>query len=69
MKNYRSVCKILGGSAPINYTYEMFLSDTGEKIAKSKGNGIAVEDWLNSAEESIALFMYQTETAKDFILM
>jgi len=65
-KIYRRVCEILGGEPPVNFTYEMFLSDSGEKISKSKGNGIAVEDWLKYApQESIALFMYQKpKTAK-----
>jgi len=65
-KIYRSVCEILGGKPPVNFTYEMFLSDTGEKISKSKGNGISVEDWLKYAPaESMALFMYQKpKTAK-----
>ena len=63
---YRKVCEILGGEPPVNFTYEMFLSDTGEKISKSKGNGISVEDWLKYAPaESMALFMYQKpKTAK-----
>lgn len=65
-KIYRRVCEILGGKPPVNFTYEMFLSDSGEKISKSKGNGIAVEDWLKYApSESMALFMYQKpKTAK-----
>ncbi|MBU6339495.1 MAG: lysine--tRNA ligase [Rickettsiales bacterium] len=65
-KIYREVCRILGGIPPVNFTYEMFLSDTGEKISKSKGNGISVEDWLKYAPaESMALFMYQKpKTAK-----
>ncbi|GDX36084.1 lysine--tRNA ligase [Alphaproteobacteria bacterium] len=65
-KIYRKVCEILGGKPPVNFTYEMFLSDTGEKISKSKGNGIAVEDWLRySPSESMALFMFQKpKTAK-----
>lgn len=65
-KIYRLVCKILGGIPPVNFTYEMFLSDVGEKISKSKGNGISVEDWLKYAPaESMALFMYQKpKTAK-----
>jgi lysyl-tRNA synthetase class 1 len=65
-KIYRRVCEILGGKPPVNFTYEMFLSDTGEKISKSKGNGISVEDWLKYApSESMALFMYQKpKTAK-----
>ncbi len=65
-KIYRRVCEILGGVPPVNYTYEMFLSDKGEKISKSKGNGIAVEDWLKYAPaQSLSLFMYQKpRTAK-----
>lgn len=65
-KIYQGVCKILGGAIPINYTYEMFLSDSGEKISKSKGNGISVEDWLKYApSESMSLFMFQKpKTAK-----
>ena len=63
---YREVCRILGGAPPVNFTYEMFLSDNGEKISKSKGNGISVEEWLRYApSESMALFMYQKpKTAK-----
>ncbi len=63
---YREVCRILGGRPPVNFTYEMFLSDSGEKISKSKGNGISVEDWLRYAPwTSMALFMYQKpKTAK-----
>ncbi|OFW80683.1 MAG: lysine--tRNA ligase [Alphaproteobacteria bacterium RIFCSPLOWO2_01_FULL_40_26] len=65
-KIYRRVCEILGGTPPVNFTYEMFLSESGEKISKSKGNGISVEDWLKYApSESMALFMYQKpKTAK-----
>lgn len=63
---YREVCRILGGVPPVNFTYEMFLSDSGEKISKSKGNGISVEEWLAYApSESMALYMYQKpKTAK-----
>ena len=63
---YRKICQILGGKPPINFTYEMFLSNEGEKISKSKGNGIAIEDWLKYApQESMSLFMYQKpKTAK-----
>ncbi len=63
---YRRVCEILGAEPPVNFTYEMFLSDSGEKISKSKGNGISVEDWLKYAPaESMSLFMYQKpKTAK-----
>ncbi len=65
-KIYRRICEIMGSVPPVNFTYEMFLSDTGEKISKSKGNGISVEDWLRYApQESMALYMYQKpKTAK-----
>ena len=60
------ICSILGGRPPQNFIYELFLDDRGEKISKSKGNGIAVEDWLRYAPaESLALFMFQKpKTAK-----
>jgi len=63
---YSRICKILGTEAPVQYVYELFLDDKGEKISKSKGNGIAVEDWLKySTPESLSLFMFQKpRTAK-----
>lgn len=63
---YRKICQILGGKPPVNFTYEMFLSEDGAKISKSTGNGIAVEDWLKYApSQSLALYMYQKpKTAK-----
>jgi lysyl-tRNA synthetase class 1 len=63
---YAKICKVLGVEPPVNFIYELFLDDTGQKISKSKGNGIAVEQWLTySAPESLALFMYQKpKTAK-----
>jgi lysyl-tRNA synthetase class 1 len=58
------ICRILGGQPPTNLTYELFLDDQGQKISKSKGNGLAVEDWLKYApQESLALFMYQKPKA------
>ena len=60
------ICSILGGKAPHSFIYELFLDDKGEKISKSKGNGLAVEEWLKYApQESLALFMFQKpKTAK-----
>ncbi|HTH18249.1 MAG TPA: lysine--tRNA ligase [Magnetospirillum sp.] len=58
------ICRILGGRPPMNLTYELFLDDKGQKISKSKGNGLAVEDWLKYAPDaSLALFMYQKPKA------
>ncbi len=54
------VCRILGAKPPESFTYELFLDDNGEKISKSKGNGLSVDEWLQYAPpESLALFMYQ----------
>ncbi len=60
------ICTILGGVPPANLTYELFLDDQGQKISKSKGNGLTVDDWLKYAPpESLSLFMYQKpKTAK-----
>jgi lysyl-tRNA synthetase class 1 len=60
------ICKAIGGTPPDGFNYELFLDDNGEKISKSKGNGLAVEDWLAYApSESLSLFMYQKpKTAK-----
>jgi len=53
------ICRILGSAPPESYTYELFLDETGQKISKSKGNGLSVEDWLRYAPpESLAQFMY-----------
>ena len=58
------ICRILGGTPPVGFTYELFLDENGEKISKSKGNGLAVEEWLRYAPpESLALFMYNKPKA------
>ncbi|MGF1456456.1 MAG: lysine--tRNA ligase [Alphaproteobacteria bacterium] len=50
----------LGGLPPDGFNYELFLDENGQKISKSKGNGIAIEDWLRYATpESLSLFMFQ----------
>ena len=63
---YSAICKIAGGNPPDQYMYEMFLDDQGQKISKSKGNGISLDDWLTyGSPESLALFMFQKpRTAK-----
>ncbi|MDX9860981.1 MAG: lysine--tRNA ligase [Rhodospirillales bacterium] len=58
------ICQILGGRPPAGFTYELFLDEKGEKISKSRGNGLAVEEWLRYAPpESLALFMFQKPKA------
>jgi lysyl-tRNA synthetase class 1 len=63
---YSAICRIAGGNPPEQFMYEMFLDDQGQKISKSKGNGISIEDWLKyGSPESLALFMFQKpRTAK-----
>ena len=63
---YSKICRILGAEPPVQYCYELFLDDKGEKISKSKGNGISVEDWLKYAPaESLSLYNFQKpRTAK-----
>lgn len=57
------ICKILGGIPPTGFAYELFLDENGEKISKSKGNGITIEQWLKYASpESLSLYMYQNPT-------
>jgi len=54
------IAKELGAEPPINLTYELFLDEKGEKISKSKGNGLTIENWLTyGSPESLALYMYQ----------
>lgn len=56
---YSKICKILGGIPPVQFVYELFLDEKGEKISKTKGNGISVEDWLKYAPpESLSLFNF-----------
>jgi lysyl-tRNA synthetase, class I len=56
---YDRICEILGGTAPEHYVYELFLDDKGQKISKSKGNGLTIDEWLTYADtESLALYMY-----------
>ncbi|HEY8247710.1 MAG TPA: lysine--tRNA ligase [Hyphomicrobium sp.] len=54
------ICKALGGTPPEGFNYELFLDDKGEKISKSKGNGLTIDEWLRYASpESLSLFMFQ----------
>ena len=55
------VCKVLGGTPPEGFNYELFLDEAGQKISKSKGNGLTMEDWLRyGAPESLAYYMFQS---------
>ena len=54
------IIKMLGKNSPSGFAYELFLDEKGEKISKSKGNGITIDQWLEYASpESLSLYMYQ----------
>ncbi|MGE3831919.1 MAG: lysine--tRNA ligase, partial [Parvibaculaceae bacterium] len=56
---YDRICEILGAPAPEHFVYELFLDEKGQKISKSKGNGLTIDEWLTYADpNSLAQFMY-----------
>ena len=58
------ICKALGGTPPEGFNYELFLDEKGQKISKSKGNGLTIEEWLKYASpESLSLYMFQKPKA------
>lgn len=66
MSIYDRICAVLGGRPPEHFVYELFLDQDGQKISKSKGNGLTIDEWLKYAPtESLALYMFQKpRTAK-----
>ena len=58
------IARALGGAPPEGFNYELFLDEKGQKISKSKGNGLTIDEWLRYASpESLSLFMYQNPKA------
>jgi lysyl-tRNA synthetase class 1 len=58
------ICRALGGEPPEGFNYELFLDEKGQKISKSRGNGLTIEEWLRYASpESLSLFMYREPKA------
>ncbi len=58
------ICRALGGRPPEGFIYELFLDERGEKISKSRGNGLTIEEWLTyAAPETLSMFMYQKPKA------
>ena len=54
------ICAALDGTPPEGFNYELFLDEKGQKISKSKGNGLTIDEWLRYASpESLSLFMYR----------
>ena len=58
------IARVLGSDPPAGFNYELFLDENGQKISKTKGNGLTIEQWLGySSPESLSLFMFQKPTA------
>src|SRR3954463_14299854 len=58
------IVRALGGTPPEGFNYELFLDERGQKISKSKGNGLTIDEWLRYASpESLSLFMYREPKA------
>jgi lysyl-tRNA synthetase class 1 len=58
------ICQALDGTPPEGFNYELFLDEKGQKISKSKGNGLTIDEWLRYASpESLSLFMYREPKA------
>jgi lysyl-tRNA synthetase class 1 len=58
---YDAICKIAGGTPPQQMMFELFLDEQGQKISKSKGNGLTIDEWLTyGSSESLALYMFQS---------
>ena len=66
VKASRKIVQALGGTPPLGFSYEHFLDQDGQKISKSKGNGLTIDEWLQfGPPEALSLFMYQKpKTAK-----
>ena len=62
----QKVCQVLGGTPPEGFHYELFMDEANQKISKSKGNGLTMEEWLRyGAPESLAYYLFQSpKTAK-----
>jgi lysyl-tRNA synthetase, class I len=58
------IARVLGSDAPAGFNYELFLDENGQKISKTKGNGLTIDEWLGYASpETLSLFMFQKPTA------
>src|SRR3546814_17961747 len=64
------ICRVLGARPPEGFNDEMFLDEKGEKISKSKGNGLSLEQWLTyGPQESLAFYAYREPTTAKQIHM
>src|SRR6201991_1333024 len=55
------ICRVLGGTPPEGFNYELFLDENGQKISKTRGNGLTMDEWLRyGAPESLAYYVFQS---------
>ena len=55
------ITRLLGGAPPEGFNYELFLDETNQKISKSKGNGLTIDEWRRyGSPESLAYYMFQS---------
>lgn len=60
-KIYSAICRVLGGNPPEQFVYELYLDKDGQKISKSKGNGLSIDEWLSyGPRESLAYYIFQS---------
>lgn len=61
VKASNQICRVLGGLPPEGFNYELFLDEAGQKISKTKGNGLTMDEWLRyGAPESLAYYVFQS---------
>ncbi|WGM37246.1 lysine--tRNA ligase [Caulobacter sp. NIBR1757] len=61
VKASNQICKALGGVPPEGFNYELFLDEQGQKISKTKGNGLTMDEWLTfGTPESLAYYIFQS---------
>jgi lysyl-tRNA synthetase class 1 len=54
------IARVLGARAPEGFNYELFLDENGEKISKTKGNGVTIDEWLTYAPgTSLSFYIYR----------
>ena len=58
------ICKALGSEPPEGFNYELFLDEKGQKISKSKGNGLTIDEWLTYADPQIAVALHVQPPAR-----
>ncbi len=61
VKQSSKICRVLGGAPPEGFSYELYLDEDGQKISKSKNNGLTMEQWLlYSTPESLGYYVFQS---------